>query len=389
MSITYNTEIVRDGLVIHFDPANVKSYTQNKNILTSSSIINTWAVNGNTSIIANSGTDPDGLNTATRFNTTQIGGGVYNFITTFAGKTYTYSVYLKHISGGAQVFFGNDGSPVSLISCNTATGEVFSHGGSPLNIVSTSVGNGWYRFSFSLKQTANPPLTSIIIYSLNAGNSSFLVWGPQIENGSSVTSYSATSVPNVVFTDLASGRVATTSNDFRNINGFLPYNGTSSAISFPISNIDFSREQTIMMGLMPNEADANRRNPYDHEYGGYGTITQENNGAFTYFHGSLGGNNYPYNQAVSPFTVVQNEKSIIAVSRGAQYVRWYKNGSLSLQSDNSIPIAVTSVTTARIGNGYAGPPYSGNIYFLLMYNRQLTDAEVLKNYNALRGRCEI
>jgi hypothetical protein len=388
MSITYNTEIVRDGLVIHFDPANVKSYTQNKNILTSSSIINNWAVNGNTSIIANSGTDPDGLNTATRFNTTQIGGGVYNFITTFAGKTYTYSVYLKHISGGAQVYFGNDGSPFTLISANTATGEVLSHGGSPQNIVSTSVGNGWYRFSFSLKQTANPPLTSIIIYSLNAGNSSFLVWGPQIENGSSVTSYSPTSTPNVVFTDLASRRVATTSNDFRNINGFLPYNGTSSAISFPTSGLDFSKEQTIMIGLMPDENNANRRNPYDHEYGGYGTITHEPSGEFNYYWGPYGAQSEGYATITSPFTVGQNEKTIITASRGSQYARWYKNGTLSLQGSNSVPVAGTSTGTAKIGHGYAGY-YSGNIYFFMLYNRQLTDAEVLKNYNALRGRCGI
>ena len=226
------------------------------------------------------------------------------------------------------------------------------------------------------------------IYAATSRPSSFLIWGPQIEISSSVTDYSPTGSTNVSFVDLANQRSATLSSSFKNINNVLPYNGTSSAISFPMSNLDFSKEQTIMIGLMPNEADGNRRNPYDHEYGGYGTITHEPAGEFNYYWGPYGAQAEGYATITSPFTVGQNEKTIITASRGSQYARWYKNGILSLQGSNSVPVAGTSTGTAKIGHGYAGY-YSGNIYFFMLYNRQLTDAEVLKNYNALRGRCGI
>ena len=84
-------------------------------------------------------------------------------------------------------------------------------------------------------------------------------------------------------------------------------------------------------------------------------------------------------------TVSQNENAIIAISRGSSSVKWYKNGILSDSVGNSYPTAVSSTNGAYIGFGYAGA-YSGNIYLLMMYNRQLTDTEILQNFNALKGR---
>jgi hypothetical protein len=186
------------------------------------------------------------------------------------------------------------------------------------------------------------------------------------------------------WTDLSSNKVATMSN-ITYSSGAMVYNGTSSIASFSTSNLNFATAQTIIMGIMPNEADTNRRNPYNHEYAGYGTITHEVNGAFNYYHGTSGGNGATYQGTNSIFTVGENEKSIICVSRGASNVKWYKNGVLQNTVTNSYPVAVTSVTTAQIGYGYAGV-YSGNIYFLLMYDTQLTDAQVAQSFNALRGR---
>jgi hypothetical protein len=65
---------------------------------------------------------------------------------------------------------------------------------------------------------------------------------------------------------------------------------------------------------------------------------------------------------------------------------WYKNGVFSNSSANSYPTAVSSVSTINIGSGYAGPSFQGNIYFVALYDRQLSDSEIFQNYNALRGR---
>lgn len=186
------------------------------------------------------------------------------------------------------------------------------------------------------------------------------------------------------WTDLKSNVVATMSNVTYSSPAMI-YNGSSSTASFSISGINFSLEQTIIMGIMPNEADGNRRNPYANAYGGYGTITHEVAGNFNYYHGTNGGNGSPFNTATSGFTVGQNEKSIICVARGPSTVNWYKNGNLQTVTTNSYPQAVSNTSTATIGSGYVSP-FSGDIYFLAMYNRQLSPNEVKEFFNAVRGR---
>ena len=187
------------------------------------------------------------------------------------------------------------------------------------------------------------------------------------------------------WTDIVGSRSATLANGATFSNNSMVFNGTSAIITFSISGIDFSSAQTIIMALKPNENDGNRRNPYNNAYAGYGTITHEPSGIFNYYHGTSGTDGATYQGTTSTMTVAQNENAIIAVSRGSSSVKWYKNGILSDSVGNSYPTAVSSTNGAYIGYGYAGA-YSGNIYLLMMYNRQLTDTEILQNFNALKGR---
>lgn len=166
----------------------------------------------------------------------------------------------------------------------------------------------------------------------------------------------------------------------------MTFNASTSSASFSTAGLNFSVGQTIMMVLKPTENTADRRNPYNHEYAGYGTITHEPGGNLSYFHGTSGGNGATYQGSDSVFTVAQNETAIITVTRGTSTVRWYKNGALGNSVANTLSPAVTSVTTATIGSGYAGPSFGGDIDLVLLYTRQLSDAEVAQNYLALKGR---
>ena len=67
--------------------------------------------------------------------------------------------------------------------------------------------------------------------------------------------------------------------------------------------------------------------------------------------------------------------------------RIYTNGVLrTSRSISSIP-ATNPSSTGRIGLGHNGPgSWNGQISTTYIYNRQLTAAEVLQNFNALRGR---
>lgn len=53
-------------------------------------------------------------------------------------------------------------------------------------------------------------------------------------------------------------------------------------------------------------------------------------------------------------------------------------------SNSSTPLVAAGAL--RIGAGYAGIVDNGNIASVICYNRMLNDAEILQNFNALRGR---
>ena len=64
-----------------------------------------------------------------------------------------------------------------------------------------------------------------------------------------------------------------------------------------------------------------------------------------------------------------------------------KNGSAWSASYNSESnVALVAAGAIRIGGGYAGTVTDGYIGSVLCYNRMLTDAEILQNYNATKGR---
>ena len=228
--------------------------------------------------------------------------------------------------------------------------------------------------------------------------------GPAIATGGTITTvgndtvhaftssgtFSLNSLPTTSWINLARN-----ANDATLINGItynssnkgsLVFNGTNSSANLSSDGFNFSTQQTILMVLRPTEATADRRNPYNHEYAGYGTITHEPGGDFNYFHGTSGGNGPTYQGTISSFTVGQNETAIITLTRGPGFIRWYKNGVFSNSVVNSYPTAVTSVSTINIGSGYAGPSFQGNIYFVALYDRELTANEILQNYNSLKGR---
>ena len=386
MSLSHSPQIVTNNLEVFFDAGNSKSYTYGVNRLRSSSNLSSiWTVNATATRTSNFDVAPDSTTTSTKIDTASNVAGLYQYIDISQGDTYTYSIYLKYINGNPVIKFGSDaGTNNSSINANCATGQTSTNSGTPFGISSVNVGNGWYRFYFSLT-SATTGTIPMVIFSTDATPSSFLVWGPQIEKSSSVSAYVPTTSFSTNWNDLIGGRVATLTNNAAFSYDKITFNGTSSIAPFNISGINFSTGQTIIMGIMPNESDVNRRNPYNHEYGGYGTITHEPAGDFNYFHGISGGNGQLYQGTNSIFTVAQNEKTIISISRGASNVKWYKNGVLQNTVQNNYPVAVNSIPTAEIGYGYAGA-YSGDIYFLMMYNRQLSDSEVTQNFNALRSR---
>jgi hypothetical protein len=162
-------------------------------------------------------------------------------------------------------------------------------------------------------------------------------------------------------------------------------------ISYDPVAMDFSLAQTICMWIKPaTGANSLRRNPYNQAYAGPGTITHELNGAFNYFFGTNGANGPAgtYVGRGSSFTVVAGEVAFISVTRdqATNSVKWFKNG-VRVTSETASGYTATNNGTSPIiiGSGYT-TGFLGSIYNCAVYNRALTEGEILQNFNALRGR---
>lgn len=147
-----------------------------------------WSIY-NATRVADAGTAPDGTLTADRIEST--GAGIFRAGVGVVNATaYTYSVFLKHVSGTGIISnigferFGAVPLPGSS-SFNLLTGTVISNGASVTASSITAFGNGWYRMSVTVTST---DVTTTLINYAPAGDQ-FLMWGAQLEQGAFSTSY--------------------------------------------------------------------------------------------------------------------------------------------------------------------------------------------------------
>ena len=140
--------------------------------------------------------------------------------------------------------------------------------------------------------------------------------------------------------------------------------------------------QTISMWLRPTDLAAGRQNPLIKSYGGEGAITQETDGRLSYFYGTAGSNTTPYQSFIMTNNLNNNTWTHVVLVRdlSAMKLRWYKNGVLTNEALAIYAPAVASSLDMVIGTGYAGN-YAGDIDDVRIYNRALSDVEVLELFN--------
>ena len=182
-------------------------------------------------------------------------------------------------------------------------------------------------------------------------------------NGSPATQNTGTSLQNVYFDG---------SNDYLQI-------------AANESSLSFKPGQTICMWVY-HPGNTGRRNLWDQAYGGYGTWTHEQGGTISYYYGSNGGNAPSY-KGFGSMDVPENGWNYITSTRYTGGAKWYLNGSLErTTTDSYTPMTNTTTNNIRIGLGYTGVYFQGNITLIHAYTRGLSDIEVSQNYNALKSR---
>jgi hypothetical protein len=162
----------------------------------SQSLTATYVLSGGTgTLTANTTTAPDGTTTAASLvpsnGSTSL---AYYGNTVFpASINHTISVYAK-ANGMNFVAIGTNNSN-TVVEANLSTGAISGGTGSIV-----SVGNGWYRITAQASTYANTvyyvqvrDTSGTATLSTSNGTSGIYVWGPQIEQRSSSTAYTATS----------------------------------------------------------------------------------------------------------------------------------------------------------------------------------------------------
>jgi hypothetical protein len=126
-----------------------------------------------------------------------------------------------------------------------------------------------------------------------------------------------------------------------------------------------------------------------------------NTGLDGYWLGAVGsnyvfsvGNNNQHNGGVAQFSIIPEDTAIhyLGGTFDGTTIRTYSDGVLTNTITHSAPgpLAYDSISEGfKLGNvdgNNANRYWTGNIYYVQLYNRSLSAAEVLQNYNATKGR---
>ena len=157
----------------------------------------------NVSATGSAGTAPDSTNTATSLAIT-VASAAYlaKAVTTAQNVTYTASIYVKAVTSTWFYFQLSNGAQSELVRIwfNSADGSVGTNttSGSATIVAtnSTAVGNSWYRISISATLATTTSATFWVVpVTANGGGTSpaigvsMLVWGSQLEIGSTANTY--------------------------------------------------------------------------------------------------------------------------------------------------------------------------------------------------------
>ena len=408
MAVGYNPRIVTDGLVLALDAANLKSYDKYENLIVDSEDITTaaWstAISGTgvaSTVTSNYAAAPDGTLTADRIQMDKGSGTTstdYSFLVSFhntvVGQPYVQTVWLKTTDGSTKTV---------RLSFNGADAKT-------LTVTGT-----WQRF---FNKTANASdTTRYFRLSLRGGtgtsdSADLLVWGAQVERGTTVTDYYKTTgtakTRGTTWTDLSgNGNNGTllsegglTISQYSNNNGgYLDFDGANDYIDTGTSFLKTNDNVTLEVFFNHDSNSDDHFLLYEGNTDGFGSQVEFHlyvdggylRSWFTTSSGDfhLGGSGFSPEMTVGEWNHAAVTYSNLSTASGASS-KLYLNG-VEVDSGSGATVNIASMPTSNllIGKPYStslGRRYDGQIAAVKVYNRTLSASEIKQNFNAMRGR---
>ena len=244
------------GLLIEESRTNLFTY--------SSDFSNAAWAKGATVLYYNQLIAPDGTLTATLIGTASSVLPYYYGINWVSGISYTYSIFVKPVTGTTISFRMNNLDSVGdqKWTFNSTTGVITKNSGiATATSTVTNIGNSWYRLSFT--STANQSATGYVSFESGTG---FAVWGAQLEAGAVPTSYIATVASTVTrAADVASMTGANFSSWYNQAQGsfFVAYNGGRDALQAGYGRVLASGTTATSNSFISSNGSKNSINSYN------------------------------------------------------------------------------------------------------------------------------
>ena len=405
MGLGHSPSVVTSGLVLALDAGNTKSYpnsgatwtdlsgNSNTGTLTNGPTFNSYEARTNVNLYSeqfnnaaysiNQGTistnqvaSPDGTTTAESFTASAgtVNPYAYQLITTTTSSVYTFSIYVKkNTHDFVQIVLNGVANGFANFNISSGVVGTLGAGGSATSSI-VNAGNGWYRciITYTTATTSGNGYVNLIGSATSgrsatfsaAGTESVYLWGQQLELGSFATSYIPTTSSPVTRSAGPATLVFDGTDDYATVsNNISPGTG-----DFAVSVFVYKTDTVT--------------NRYVWDFGSNGgtlasgtSITTE----FRYYNPTVG-------YILGPTQTVNTWYNLV-ISRISGITYFYSNGSLvnSAADTGNIGSWGTTLNIGRYGGG--GYIHLGSISNLFVYKGiGLTAAQVIQNYNALRGR---
>ena len=408
MSLSHNTDkIITDGLSIFLDAANYKSWTANvKNLIT-----NNPTPTSASGYLPGGGTGDilyDPINQAVLWNRKSYdswGAFTYNS-TNFYGNLNTAKQYTASFEWKTDnIKISN--ADYSFEICDGP--DLYNVVGANILVNSTSIGGGWYRFSYTFTpaNSGRAAYFRIIIGGDRGSEISNFYWRKlQLEQNSTRTDFVDGSTPST-WNDISGNKISVPNT---NLAAYVPdnngglwfpgdytYNGFTipSTSSFNLETLGASKNFTVMFGLQKKYygqsgnlfGNSNILNGSQAGYANGWRITESNPGtpgnAFTGTHTFVLG--IPdLGNSIQVSDSIANRPAVVAFSVSPTTLYAFCNGN---SSTSAMGTYVPGSHYGQVGSAPFGVgSFGGNFYFMMIYNRALSAAEITQNYNALKGR---
>lgn len=388
--------IITDGLVSYYDTMNTKCFkTYNLLQYTEDFGNSIWSKTA-TSVITNVTTAPDGTLTADKViaNSSNIDHTIRYFNGSVSAGTYTFSCFFKKADYNYGYLNISNNIDYSIHCAydliNGTVRPILMSGSSFVSSNGTMiyVGDGWWRcsFTFTTNATIANLRTDVVATNDSAsfswignGTSGTFLWGIQLNRGKRTLSYQPvlTTTPSPIITDLITKKNGILTNNpiFNAGDGEILFNGTNYIdTDFIGSNTD---SYTVDVWCYVTSGNPFMRG--SDSFGGW-SCTIALTGFFVVVNGSLYGTSYV------PISTNRWVNLVGVYSRDTGSIRFYLNGSFNGAGTCPVNGTLRNSTKGFLLANANSAYFTGKLGAFRVYNRVLSQDEVLQNYKSTKSR---